>query len=37
MTSAVLPRRFVRHSGYLTVRSVRALIRQPWYVAVTLV
>jgi ABC-2 type transport system permease protein len=37
MTSAVLPGRFVRHSGYLTVRSVRALIRQPWYVAVTLV
>jgi len=29
--------RFVRHSGYLTVRSVRALIRQPWYMAVTLV
>jgi ABC-2 type transport system permease protein len=37
MTTAVLPGRFVRHSGYLTVRSVRALIRQPWYVAVTLV
>jgi ABC-2 type transport system permease protein len=37
MTSAVLPGRFVSHSGYLTVRSVRALIRQPWYVAVTLV
>ena len=37
MTAAVLPGRFVRHSGYLTVRSVRALIRQPWYVAVTLV
>ena len=37
MTSAALPGRFVRHSGYLTVRSVRALIRQPWYVAVTLV
>jgi ABC-2 type transport system permease protein len=25
------------HSGYLTVRSVRALIRQPWFMAVTLV
>jgi ABC-2 type transport system permease protein len=37
MTTAVLPGQFVRHSGYLTVRSVRALIRQPWYVAVTLV
>jgi ABC-2 type transport system permease protein len=37
MTTAFLPGRFVRHSGYLTVRSVRALIRQPWYVAVTLV
>lgn len=37
MTAVVLPGRFVRHSGYLTVRSVRALIRQPWYVAVTLV
>jgi ABC-2 type transport system permease protein len=37
MTTAVLPGRFVHHSGYLTVRSVRALIRQPWYVAVTLV
>jgi len=37
MTTAVLPGRFVRHSGYLTVRSVCALIRQPWYVAVTLV
>ena len=28
---------FITHSGYLTVRSVRALIRQPWFVAVTLV
>jgi ABC-2 type transport system permease protein len=25
------------HSGHLTMRSVRALIRQPWYLAVTLV
>jgi ABC-2 type transport system permease protein len=24
------------HSGHLTMRSVRALIRQPWYLAVTL-
>ena len=30
-------RRLVTHSGHLTMRSVRALIRQPWYVAVTLV
>ncbi len=29
--------RFLTHSGYLTMRSVRALVRQPWYVAVTLV
>jgi ABC-2 type transport system permease protein len=27
----------VSHSGYLTMRSVRALYRQPWYLAVTLV
>src|SRR6266487_2783861 len=36
-----LPRResnrLLRHSGYLTMRSVRALTRQPWYMAVTLV
>jgi ABC-2 type transport system permease protein len=29
--------RFLVHSGYLTMRSIRALIRQPWYLAVTLV
>jgi ABC-2 type transport system permease protein len=27
----------LKHSGYLTMRSIRALIRQPWYLAVTLV
>jgi ABC-2 type transport system permease protein len=27
----------VSHSGYLTMRSVRGLYRQPWYLAVTLV
>ena len=39
MTAFAVPARgrFVRHSGYLTVRSVRSLIRQPWYMAVTLV
>ena len=39
MTTFAAPARgrFVRHSGYLTVRSVRALMRQPWYMAVTLV
>jgi ABC-2 type transport system permease protein len=39
MTSLALPARgrFVRHSGYLTARSVRALMRQPWYLGVTLV
>ena len=29
--------RLIRHSGYLTMRSVRALIRQPGYLAITLV
>lgn len=28
---------FITHSGYLTRRSVMALVRQPWYVAATLV
>ena len=39
MTTIALPARgrFVRHSGYLTTRAVRALIRQPWYLGVTLV
>ena len=39
MTTVAMPLRgrFVWHSGYLTVRSVRALMRQPWYMAVTLV
>jgi ABC-2 type transport system permease protein len=30
-------RRFLLHSALLTMRSVRGLMRQPWYVAVTLV
>ncbi len=29
--------RLIAHSGYLTLRSVRSLIRQPWFVAITLV
>jgi len=29
--------RTVAHSGYLTMRSVRALQRQPWFLAITLV
>ena len=35
--AAAAPGRLVAHSGYLTVRSVRALIRQPWFVGATLV
>lgn len=35
MTTALSP--VVIHSGHLTMRSVRALIRQPWYAAITLV
>jgi ABC-2 type transport system permease protein len=29
--------RFIKHSGYLTMRLLRALVRQPWYLAITLV
>ncbi|HEX9231723.1 MAG TPA: ABC transporter permease, partial [Jatrophihabitantaceae bacterium] len=35
--AAAAPGRLVAHSGYLTMRSVRALIRQPWFVGATLV
>lgn len=31
------PARLVTHSGYLTLRSLRSLIRQPWFAAITLV
>ena len=39
LTAAVRPTRphLLIDSGLLTMRSVRALIRQPWYAAVTLV
>ena len=39
LTAATRPTRshVLVHSGLLTLRSVRALIRQPWYAAITLV
>ena len=39
LTAAVRPTRshLLVHSGLLTLRSVRALIRQPWYAAITLI
>src|SRR2546423_544351 len=39
LTAAIRPTRshLLVHSGLLTLRSVRALIRQPWYAAITLV
>src|SRR6476619_392732 len=39
LTAAMRPTRshLLVHSGLLTLRSVRALIRQPWYAAITLV
>jgi ABC-2 type transport system permease protein len=35
--AAPAPKRLVAHSGYLIMRSVRALIRQPWFVGAILV
>jgi ABC-2 type transport system permease protein len=39
LTVAARPTRshLLTHSGLLTLRSVRALIRQPWYAAITLI